>query len=360
MPLRGTRKTLGSGGWRPTFLLRDDFTVTEAAPMVTPRICDGVGSLVITDTLSKVSISGGRLTFVTGGAAGGDPGLWGALQTRSSGLAIIVEGTHTSGILHVGWDSNQVGFSPDSIVFASNTAIFSRANSVSVATGAIVAATPYFLAAILRGTGCLYLIKGGVYTSWTLLYVGHIGTDNRYPIVAVGGTTAVSSVGWVRSVQLPSPFTSDYGIATQRTAAPGVDATIASEANALIEFTWTAVAAETVELSTRRTDDNDRWIVRGSQSGSTVKLIEVVGGVETERGSAAQTWTATTAYRIIVGQDGANMRVYVADVFKFAYASASTNATATGVKTNKAGTDLISWPRTIPTAATALLDVAVA
>lgn len=135
-----------------------------------------------------------------------------------------------------------------------------------------------------------------------------------------------------------------------------MDETTTSEANALIEQTWTAVTDETWELSTRRTDDDNRWIVRCDQAGSTIKLIERNAGVETERSSAAQTWTNGTQYRLVVVQDGDAIRTYVANVAKNSYTSASFNNTATGVETDKAGSNLVTYPRTLSGAALAELQ----
>jgi hypothetical protein len=123
-------------------------------------------------------------------------------------------------------------------------------------------------------------------------------------------------------------------------------------ANGLVEATWTAATGATYELDVRRTDNDNRWIIRCDQGGSTIKLIERNGGGETERSSAAQTWTNLTAYRIVAVCDTQSIKTVVGVTAKNSYALASFNATATGVKTSHAVADLVSWPRTISIAGT--------
>jgi hypothetical protein len=200
------------------------------------------------------------------------------------------------------------------------------------------------------------MVVGYVGGSWLLLYPYTGGSESLlYPgLLHFGNTTNVLST--LRITDLPAPWTDDYGIATQRIASPTAGATATAEANAIIEFTWPAATGETLDFDVRRTDDDNRWIIRGSQGGSTIKLIERVAGVETERASAAQTWTNGTSYRIVAILDGNTIRTYVANVAKSTYSSASFNNTATGVKVSHAGTDLVCWPRTLSGAALAALE----
>jgi lysophospholipase L1-like esterase len=115
--------------------------------------------------------------------------------------------------------------------------------------------------------------------------------------------------------------------------------------DAIVEHIITAATGVTQELMIRRVDDNNCWIIRMDQAGSTVKLIEKVGGVETEKGSAAQTWTHGTQFRIVVSAEAYHILVYVGTTAKINYNSAYSNSTATGIKVSRAGTELVAWPK---------------
>jgi hypothetical protein len=135
------------------------------------------------------------------------------------------------------------------------------------------------------------------------------------------------------------------GIATNNIASPSSGETTTSKANSWDEITWTVATAETLEWMIRRTDDTHTWVVRGDQAGSTIKVIEINSG-ETERASAAQTWTDTTAYRVIAVADDESIKTYVGFTDKNSYGSASYNKTVTGIKVSgfAAAADLICWP----------------
>jgi hypothetical protein len=191
-----------------------------------------------------------------------------------------------------------------------------------------------------------------------LLWVDTLGSAS--PVRAVTGPSAparmCAGVDFLRVTQLSPPWNTDYGIATNRVATTSAVSETTSEANALIEHTITAATGVTQELSIRRTDDDNRWVIRMDQAGSTIKLIERNGAAETERSSAAQTWTNGTAYRVVAIADGNAIRSFVADVARNAYTSATFNNTATGVQVSHAGSDLVAWPRVLSGAALAALE----
>lgn len=201
---------------------------------------------------------------------------------------------------------------------------------------------------VARSLGMFYILDG------KLLYVSTLGNGTFYPAIDVYRDGV--NVDYMRVYQLPAPWDSDYGIAVARVASPAVNEEISSEANAIIEMTWQAATGETWELSVRRTDADNRWLARCDQAGGTIKIIERNGGTETERSSAAQTWTNGTSYRLVVTQDSTTIKTYVDNVPKNSYASATFNQTATGVITNKAGVNLVAWPRTLSGAALAALE----
>jgi hypothetical protein len=123
----------------------------------------------------------------------------------------------------------------------------------------------------------------------------------------------------------------------------------------MLEFTWAAVTGETLDIQFRRTDDDNCWIVRLVQADAKIYLFEKTAGSETERGATggtAQTLTNGTKYRIFIKFFGQKIYVFTAAetgalAQKVTYASAAFNATATGGKVTKNGTNLTAWPRTL-------------
>jgi len=345
---------LDGGAAAPVFLLRDEFVTDEAAPIASPRTCEpGPGTCVVTDTLNVLSVSGGRLV-ATSGAGYGDPGVWGDLFTRAVGMAVFGEIIEIeSGRELFGFDTDRSSLPNQALFFFGNN-LYAYENT-QIEVGGCALNTSYVLSVVQRTAGTFYLIRGGVYTNWTLLYVANVlNYTQMYPCCV--GHTKGWSAGYMRRAQLASSWATDYGIATNRVESAAVDELTSSEADAIIEATWTAVTGETWELRTRRTDVDNRWIVRCSQADSTIKLIERNAGVVTERSSAAQTWTNGTAYRLVVIQDDETIKTYVADVVKNSYASAAFNKLATGVKTSHAVSNLVCWPRTLSGAALAELE----
>jgi hypothetical protein len=213
---------------------------------------------------------------------------------------------------------------------------------------------PAIVYAILRNAGGFLAVKSG--GAARLGYVDNSNvTANPRPAI-INYSDNLLAYDYVRVAQLPAPWDTEYGIATNRVASAAASETTTSEADAIVEASWTAVTGQTWELDIRRTDDNNRWCVRCDQAGSTVKLIQIEAGVETERSSAAQTWTNGTAYRLVVICDTQAIRTYVANISKNTYTSASFNQTATGVKTSHAVSDLVAWPRVLSGAALAALE----
>jgi hypothetical protein len=165
-------------------------------------------------------------------------------------------------------------------------------------------------------------------------------------------------------VQLPAPWNSAYGIATNRTASPVTGNSLTHEVDCVIDFTWTAATNEVLEIDLRRTGADNRWIVRCDQAGSTIKLIERNGGTETERASAAQTWTNGTVYRILAYADGNTIFTKAGTVGnignKNSYASATFNNTATIAMVSgfATGTNFVAWPRTLTGTALSVLQAA--
>jgi len=344
------------------YLLRDDFLTAEAAPLSSPRTCEpGPGTLTLVQTDGEFSISGSELNFpAQATAAWGDQGLWGAAIARSVGVAVYATWNieDTTKYNTVGFDDNQT-----SEIASTEGRYWSRLGDLVphqlTAFDAMANSTTYHLVIVLRSTGAFYIVKGGAYSDWTLYYVADTGsTATLYP--GMSNYEAGGTLGTLRVARFPgkdsdatpgnsydNAFGSDYGIATNRIATTSDNSTTTSEADAWIEHTITAATGVTQELSTRRTDDNNRWIVEMDQTNSTCDLIEMNASTPTTRSTTAQTWTDAADYRVAVIQAGTDIQTLVDTDVKNTYASATFNQTATGVKVSHAGSNLVTWPRYI-------------
>jgi hypothetical protein len=341
------------------YLLRDEFTTDEAAPITTPRTCEpGPGTLTVVDTGGRLSISGGQLVNINAVSVWADPRIYSANSfTRAAGLAFgfdITDGQTMNQI--IGWQTIAAGGTSLQVAAYINGGFVDMWNA-GVADWARLLLAPiagvtYKVFSVLRSSGGFLTADGKI-----LWVTNTLNTASVFPgaVFSTGAATAGKQDNW-RVMQLAAPWDTDYGIATNRIAVPQINDTTTSEANALIEMTWQAVTGQVWELDVRRTDDDNRWIIRCDQTGSTIKLIERNAGTETERASAAQTWTNGTSYRLVVIQDGNTIKTFVANVAKNTYTSATFNNTATGIKTSRSGTNLVAWPRTLSGAALAELE----
>ena len=368
---RSVRKVV-SGGlgtlWRAsdtalTYLLRDEFTTDDAAPITSPRTCEpGPGTFTVSDNGTNVYISSSELLIDNSSASNwADSVISGNVATvgNSAGVAAYSRCRIRSG---GGFNYFATGFILDGqtnpysggycVWLPRNTSelVIRNANiaDASLAVSSSVG-TEYKYLAILRSVGGFYVRDG------KLLWV-HNSRNSKSAATNLNFILATyrSDVNVDDATVLDLPangytaWETEFGPATAYNETPSTGATLTSEADAVHEFTWTAATGETLEWMIRRTDDSTTWSIRCDQAGSTIKTIEINSG-ETERASTAQTWTDSTDYRIVVTADDEEIKNYVANTAKNSYSSASFNKTATGVKITgfAAGADLVAWPRDV-------------
>ncbi len=360
-------RLVGGGGIE--WLLRDDFVTAEAAPLASPRTAEpGPGTLTITDTNEVLTIADGKLKFATGGASFGDPGIWSEAMARAIGRAVIA-GSLQSSAGHdylVGWDSNQLTTPTLYAIYAHPTSgLIAFISSGSLVVGGITNGAAYKAAVVLRSTGAFLLVKGGTeYLDWTVAWVdATLNTATVYATLT-GSTTTAFTADNFRVLDLPAPFDTDYGLATQRLAGSvAAGTTFTHEANCVIEWTQTTKPSSGPSVVVfRRQDATNYWYVYVTSDGS-LGLYEGVAGVETQR--AVNSAGVSNGHRIVIVADGTTIRVYSNNVLRFTYSSASNFATATSGKLSTIGTggavsDVISWPRELSGAAANALDAAIA
>jgi hypothetical protein len=348
------RRTPAGSGAR--YLLRDEFSTDRAGGAVHGTAAEpGPGNRVVVDTENKLSLAGGLLVLSGGRTSPtvGDPGLWLGAVTRAAGRCLAFHFNRTSGNYgSIGFDTNQSGAVGD-LALDFNTSNNLQASVAGNATGNIVpgaAATDYQGAIVLRPAGAWLFLRGGAFPDWFLYWVDQgLSAATLYPCAL--SFNAVFAVDYLRVLDLPAPYNSDFGIATQRLAgarAPG-DA-FGHEADFLLEW----VTQRSVTVTFREQDENNYWAVAVWSDG-TLALNEVVNGTTTTRGTAAS-GTVANGHRVLVIAHGQTLRVFTNNILRITHSSAANFATRTNGRVLSGDVaDVVSWPRVLSGMARAAL-----
>ena len=202
-----------------TVLLRDEFSDDRAAGAVDGTLAtDGTNTRTVNDTNNKLSITGGSLSFATGGSTTNDPAVRYPPQSRVAGLVLMANVNISSQGLTVGFDSNTTGANTDAIS-QNGVTLQARTNSANISVATVVANTDYRFYVLARNIGIQYAFSGGTFTYPTLLYISDIGTYAMYPNVGALGTTSVGTADSVclAGYYLFTPLVSD-GFSTNGTS----------------------------------------------------------------------------------------------------------------------------------------------
>lgn len=335
-----------------TYLLRDLFTTTQAAPLAGTRNCEPTGTLTIADTTNKLSISSARLLASGANVAWTDPRVTSALLTRRAGRALQ---TRQKGATWMCGFANTADTSPRSGIQAFIGFFYLIDNAVGTQLIAMTSTVDYDLLYIQSDVGAYMAVKGGAWADWTLLWPCMFKTANN----KVGsqklswGLNAAAELDSMELYDLGGIWSRSYGFASYAAYKPTVPNQLTATADLVVEVTWVAVGSSTdMDLCIRYTDDNNCWIVRLTQSDNTIKLVEKVAGVETARISVAYTAGAASVNPVVVRAEGQRISIGVAGAVKGSYASASFNQSVTGVKLQSSLSTPFYfnvWPLTLPT-----------
>ena len=196
----------------PYYLIRDEFTTDRAAGAVNGTAAEpGPGARTTVNANAKLSISGGKAVFATGGAVGDPRLLYDRFVDAVTGRLCLIAITYTAGGFDVGTDNDLIS----GVYFgmrASGTGLSVRLAGVVLAVGAVATGNTYQLAVANRAVGAAIFIKGGAFTNWTLLYIADTGGGPFVPAAqAINNSSSFSidnvivpAVKW-----LPSPLVSD-------------------------------------------------------------------------------------------------------------------------------------------------------
>ena len=208
--------SLAPSNRRIRWLLRDEFRFARAAGSVNGTAAEpGPGTRTVVDTETKLSIASGALT-INGGkstAAWGDPAINYPVIARVAGTlglwSFNSDSVAANKELIIGFDDAVHGTNGRAIVYMIAGVI--RANAVAATCGAYSASTTYQIAIALRATGHFVFIKGGAFTTWTLLWPGTVSsTSNLYRLIS--NKNAVGTYDFIRQpsrLWLPIPIASD-------------------------------------------------------------------------------------------------------------------------------------------------------
>lgn len=200
-----------------SYLLYDSFTTDRAAGAVNGTVSESPyptgGGVVrtVVDTNGKIPIVANKLNFVSGLAT--NSGIWYPVQARISGKLIIANITPTSASIEFGFDTDNIGIISDSIIFyiAGDIAIRRTSASALFANGLWTSGTEYLVALVMRSTGVYFFIKGGTFTSYTLLFITTLGNSAMYPGMRVDNTSIAitDNIRIPVSTWLPTPLAYD-------------------------------------------------------------------------------------------------------------------------------------------------------
>ena len=331
----------GTAGWTikeesydsDNYHLYDKFTTDLAAGAINGSSAEPVGGVrTVTDTNSKISITGGVLSFATGAATAN--GIWYASLARLLGRTAISSVNITSDILYFGWDANTSGAISDSILFNTSSVLQINSNGTPFSVGAWSAGI-YELAVVMRSAGMFYFIRGGAFTNYTMIHSSLTGSGALRPSSVCGDTTTIYTIDNIRVpklIYIPVPLQSDGfsstttdglgnpenngpvgnaydGVGTPQVSAGvrsfsalsggglGVSVLACSTADVNIEVNVTRTAGS-AGIIARRTDGNN--YIQCLHTGVNVVVSQVVAGVTTALSTTAVAYSA-----------GATMKLYL-------------------------------------------------
>lgn len=338
--------------WVPTYLLRDEFTTAESTPLSSPRTAEpGPGTLTVP---SGASISGGALAIPT--SAGFVSTYSNTTFARAVGRALTLATDAGSASVSLVYGADNGGAHYLQI---NNTRFRVYAGGALIRQSDIFAAQASRGALVLRSAGAHYL--GRIAGTWKRLWVSSASTVTGQRMTCQEQNNAAANIDYMRVADLPAPWDTDYGTATERLAgARSAGNTFAHEANTLVEFTATTLpSAGYIDLFFRYQDDNNTWVAEVAADG-TFELWEVVGGVWASRGATAA-GVVTNGTRVVILADGTTIVGYSGNTERWSYSSASNFQSETSGELDTLGTggavsDIVSWPRTISGAALTYLE----
>lgn len=272
------------------YLLRDEFTTTEAAPMVTPRNCEpGPGQLTLTDGSNRLSIASSKLTWGDAASAFTDPRVVGPSTVRTAGRVLLGQ-FNLSKEMVIGWANGATGGLNGNIraFYVNGTALqalFIGGNQIGV--GTVSTGTDYAVANVLQSGGAGLFIKGGAFSGWSLVWASQEGTTTPvFPVIEIAGTTVTTRTNeYLRMRDLPAAFAT-LEMLSVASPASGTSYTGVADGTFELQVTAPTPLANSAELRFRVQDATNYWTAYFAADGS-FNVDSVVSGTPTNRITAA-------------------------------------------------------------------------
>lgn len=296
------------------YLLNDTFPTVQAAPMAATTASNpGPGILAKgTDSANRASINSTGELVIVGAAANNfiDPGYYftdggGNGFLRAPGRTVVYKSltflNSTSRGLQLGW---QTSASPNTVAgggvyFEAGAAI--RAGSLNeppVAAWAL--SVTYDVAIVEYSAGYSMFIKGGAFTTWTLLFTKEDGANaTLWPQIS-GVSNTDCKLGGIIIRDIPAPMRTLYGLATVNVTNPTNGAVVTAAADGEfsvyftlpgspsadqvavdLQFNWTD-ATHYNSAQIKRNAGNTAWdFVKAEYAGAGATNVVTVTGVGT-------------------------------------------------------------------------------
>lgn len=291
-----------------SYIVYDEFTTADDNPITSPRLAEpGRGVWTSADAGGKLSIAGGKLV-VAGGTSFTNPHTYGTQRPGALGLMMktgfYLPAPNVAQGFWAGLMSNVAAANNGAGCVALTNIIRGGENGATIYEGRTIGPTTdvwvdpkYFETAVIaRGaTGAWCLVRRPGMRKWLLDWVDYTcNLTSCYPrMLSTGQVVSVE-----RTQVLLDGVTVPTAVGYSASLAAGV--TIAAHVDGLVYATFVAATGVTKRLYVRYTDADNCLVIECAQAGSTLKIIERSGGVETEMKSKSQTWTNGTSYRIAV------------------------------------------------------------
>jgi hypothetical protein len=335
-------------------LLRDEFFKDIPAPLQNVRLAEpGPGKLLVTDTGNRLSIEDGKAHF-NGYVSQGDPSLYfpeklARVVGRTVYYCISDLVAFLSKVFYAGFDVDLAGFPSKGsfLLNASAWRIYQAPTFIFAPDTPVAGGVEYELCIAMRGSGLHYLIRGGNFSEWTLVWVATENSDGNYYAGIQHGSADIKFDKF-KIFDLPAPWNVDCGLPTYIvTGNVPQNTNFQHPVNTKIEFDVDTLptSGSYIQVSFRFISGSSRWFVQVNSSG-TLYLQELLDSVNTSRGTVVG--AVSVGSHIITDINGVNISVYVDGVLKISYVNAtSLNSITAGfasIGTGSAISDLIVYP----------------
>lgn len=254
------------------WLLRDEFSSDLSAGSVNgtaPEPGPG-GNRVVVDTNSKLSIASTQLSIATGGGGADEPRISYDQQTRSAGMSLFSAFTVTTEGIRVGLSKANTSQSVASMRFFDTSINIDTDDGSFITVGAYSTGSQYKTDIQLRTIGVYYLIKGGAFTNWTLLYHGVLSNDDPYPIISADDNASVYVGDFIRIPDVAVVLTPlAYDTFTRANGALGNSETSGPDSQSTPLWVWTGAtfAIDTNEAKNTPTETGGELVTNGGMEG---------------------------------------------------------------------------------------------